>query len=145
MTGKRKRAADASDRVAQSKRLRLSHAASNHPKKVKCGSSSFRLLSNYYPSVRSLRQFLLSGLSSSSKSIRRKLATFGLNDPNAPGKQNFLDSTIVGTLKEPKAAVQEARKRDFLTFTQSQQKSSHRSADKSDECHLAEVSHQIPA
>lgn len=110
----------------------------------KNGSSLSRtLLPLYYKRVVSLRQFLLSRLPSSSKFRHRRLVKYGLDQPASRNGSHFLDTTVVGILGETAVAVEEERRRDFLNFAQSQQKSAHGSARSTQPHEIAEVSHVL--
>ena len=106
-------------------------------------SVSRTLLPLYYKRVVSLRQFLISRLPSSSKFRRRRLVNYGLYQPASLNGSNFLDTTVVGISEETAVAVEEERRRDFLNFTQSQQKSTHSSVTSTQSYGMAEVSHVL--
>jgi hypothetical protein len=99
------------------------------------GALSRSVLSHCYPEVLSLRQFLFKDLPSSSRVRRRKIAAHVLEDGT-----DFLDTTLVGISTKAKPALEEERQREFVAFTQSQQRASHSSNGSLGEDHLAEVS-----
>lgn len=120
---------------------RVKHVKRSQPQNVNnFGSSLSRtLLPLYYSRVVSLRQFLLSKLPTSSKFRRRRIISYGLDLELTRNEPHFLDSTIVGVLRESSFAVDEERGRDFVAFTQSQLKSSRGSSGGSQIGHIAEV------
>jgi hypothetical protein len=93
------------------------HTSNNDP------PVSHELLSLYYPRIVSLRQFLLSSLPPSSTSRRRRLSAYGIDGQAGTKTPHLFDSTLVGVFPEPEPAVQESRQRDFVAFTESQQRS----------------------
>lgn len=99
------------------------------------GPLSHNVLSFHYPEVCPLRQFLLNSLSSTSRARRRKITTHKLKNSS-----DYLDTTLVGIPRKAKATLGEVRDREFIAFTQSQQRSSHSSNGTPEEGHLAEVS-----
>lgn len=103
------------------------------------GSLSRTLLPLYYTRVVSLRQFLLSKLPTSSKFRRKRLLSYGVDPQTTQKSPHLLDSTVVGVHKETGSAVEEERRRDFLAFTQSQQKLSQGSNSNPQLCRNEEV------
>jgi hypothetical protein len=101
---------------------------------------SHELLSLYYPRIVSLRQFLLSSLPLSSTSRRRRVSAYGSDSQAGTRQPHFFDSTLVGVFPEPRSTVRETRKREFATFTQSQQKSTDSSNGSTQGHRFAEVS-----
>ena len=84
------------------------------------------VLKSYYPRVLSLREFLLEKLPPTSKFRRRQLNGIGSGSRKCGnGHINYMDTTLVGVLRESDAFTEETRRRDFLAFTQSQQKPDH--------------------
>lgn len=101
------------------------------------------VLSRYYRRVVTLRQYLLEELPSSSKARRRRIISAGKREEEvkpesdasivAPSTQDgadgsidfarFLDSTLVGLLRCPSPAELDARQREFLVFSQSEERS----------------------
>lgn len=124
MTRKRK-FCDATDTVPRKKRVQTINIQSNKHEHIHNDnhSMSHELLSLYYPRILSLRQFLLSSLPLLSPSHRRRLTTYGCDSEADTRNPHFFDSTLVGVFSEPQTTVREARKRDFIAFTQLQQKS----------------------
>lgn len=53
---------------------------------------------------------------------------------------DYLDTTLVGISEKARCSLEEERRRDFVAFTQSQQRSSHNSHGTPEEEHLTEVS-----
>lgn len=98
------------------------------------------LLANYYESVLSLRQFLLSRLPSTSKSRRRRLVAYGRSNEQTSAAAHFFDSTIVGVDAKVGPSVEEARDRDFSSFTQSPDRSSLCVSGQSQKSHFEEAS-----
>jgi hypothetical protein len=92
------------------------------------------VLSFCYTEVPSLRHFLVNNLPFTSRARRRKITTHTLGDGS-----DFLDTTMVGVSEKAKPAVEEERHREFVAFTQSQQRSNHSSNGTPEETHLAEV------
>lgn len=86
------------------------------------------LLSLYYTRVLTLRDYLLWKLPPSSIIRRRNLVKRNADseggDTTNAGLQATLDGTFVGILEETKPTVDAVRQRDFLAFTQSQQRAS---------------------
>jgi hypothetical protein len=121
MTRKRK-FCDATNPAPRKRRAQTVNDQRNHH-----GSSdppvSHELLSLYYPRIVSLRQFLLSSLPPSSTSRRRRLSTYGVDSQAGTETPHLFDSTLIGVFPEPELAVQESRQRDFVAFTNSQQRS----------------------
>ena len=103
--------------TADNQRNKHEHISNNDP------LVSHELLSLYYPRIVSLRQFLLSSLASSSTSRRRRLSAYGIDGQAGTKTPHLFDSTLVGVFPEPELAVQESRQRDFIAFTESQQRS----------------------
>src|SRR3954447_22421909 len=103
--------------TVNSKRNKHEHTSNNDP------PVSHGLLSLYYPRIVSLRQFLLSSVAPSSASRRRRLSAYGIDSQAGGETPHLFDSTLVGVFPEPEVAVQELRRRDFVAFTKSQQRS----------------------
>src|SRR5690349_14546948 len=82
------------------------------------------VLSSYYPKILTLRDFLLSKLPLSSRVRRRKITTLGREDRANTPDLHFLDTTFIGVLQETKPAAEQERQKDFIVYTQSQQRSS---------------------
>ncbi|KAJ9602431.1 Telomerase reverse transcriptase [Cladophialophora chaetospira] len=108
------------------KRKRAETTTSNRPTKKPKSTNhdSVRLqeaflhhavLSSFYPKVCTLRSYLLASLPATSRVRRRKLTLFQ-NDETA----SLLDTCLVGVLKQSSLSVKEARKLEFVTFTQTQ-------------------------
>jgi telomerase reverse transcriptase len=124
MGKKRKRPGKENNGGITPKRSRI-HSAECHTHPV---------LSQYYPRLVTLRQYLLEQLPSSFKARRRRIASLNANVPLNldPHNQsidhdsiiaNLLDSTLVGVLKESNQSIDHARQRDFAAFTQSEERS----------------------
>ncbi len=127
--------------VHPAKRVKVGDQGSKSRDKNKNeGHLSCTLLLLYYERVVSLRQFLLSKLPSLSKFRRRRLINYGLDEQASQNGIHFLDTTLVGISEETAVAVEEERRRDFLNFTQSQQRSTHSSAGGTQSHGVAEVS-----
>jgi len=77
----------------------------------------------------------VNSLPSTSRARRRKITTHGLECCS-----DFLDTTLIGVSGKAKPALQEERHREFIAFTQSQQRSTHSSNGIRGEDHLTEVS-----
>ena len=133
MGGKRKRSHKRSDVTETSNKFtKLSTdctAAIKHP-----------LLSAYYPTVLTLRAYILSRLPATSKTRRRKILGLGehsrvvplpLESSATPAKAekevehgledllaNLLDTTLVGVLRRRTGEVDQSRVNDFKTFSQ---------------------------
>jgi hypothetical protein len=103
--------------TVNNKRNKHEHTSNNDP------PVSHELLSLYYPSIVSLRQFLLSSVAPSSTSRRRRLSAYGIDSQAGAETPHLFDSTLVGVFPEPELAVRESRQRDFIAFTKSQQTS----------------------
>jgi hypothetical protein len=125
---KRKRANEPS---STSKRLKASDAI---VKGSNVGPFSHTVLSFCYQEVCSLRHYLVNSLPTVSRIRRRKITTYKLENGS-----DFLDTTLVGIPATAHHAQEEERHRDFIAFTQSQQKSTDSSNGTAQECHLAEV------
>lgn len=119
-----------------------SSGGSNHgqppPKKPKTGPSSgllqvsgavkHVLLAQYYPTILTLRQYLLDNLPASSRLRRRKIAAFGSEAFTADGPDNaraqlarLLDTTLVGLCVPPKElaeAQSENRLQQWIDYSQ---------------------------
>jgi hypothetical protein len=121
MTRKRK-FCDATNPVPRKRRAQTVNNQRNHHGRSDL-PVSHELLSLYYPRIVSLRQFLLSSLAPSSTSRRRRLSTYGIDSQAGTKTPHLLDSTLVGVFPEPELAVQASRQRDFIAFTESQQRS----------------------
>ncbi|KAF7513965.1 hypothetical protein GJ744_006579 [Endocarpon pusillum] len=129
MRTKRKRGAEQS---TIAKRLKVSISAA---KGSELGPISHNTLSYCYSEVYTLRQFLVDSLPPTSRSRRQNISTHTLENGSA-----FLDTTLVGRLKKTKPAQDEERHLEFVTFTQSQRRSTHSSNGTPEEYHLTEVS-----
>ena len=92
------------------------------------------VLSFFYPKVCTLRVFLLTYLPSTSRVRRRKLSVFGQQDDEC-----ILDTCLIGILNEPSVALKQARKVDFVTFTQCQQRATGAHSNRTQQCCLNEV------
>ena len=128
MRTKRKRI---NDSVVNAKRLKSSGTIT---RSTNAKSQCDGVLSFCYIEVHSLRQFLANSLPSSSRVRRRRINIHMLKDGS-----DFLDSTMVGISTKLKPALEEERHREFVAFTQSQQRLTHSSDGTPDENHLAEV------
>lgn len=109
------------------------------------------VISLYYRQVLTLRQFLLQQLPSTSKARRRRILSLKPSaaktdgDENAAGQKpgsgqnpaSLLDTTLVGVPKKPVPTVDNTRQRDFIAFTQSQERP--QSTDTGAPCPQAEV------
>lgn len=126
---------------------------------------SHPVISSYYPKVLTLREYLLEQLPVSSKSRRRRIGSLGLGldiqqggagpDANADGQSrdedpqviqtiaHLLDSTLIGILKEPGPTVDQTRLREFVAFTQSQERSFVDATDTGPTCAQSEVNLDI--
>lgn len=104
------------------------------------GSPNIRhtVLSSLYPRVCTLRSYLLASLPASSRVRRRKLTSFERDEATC-----LLDTCLVGILREPSIALQESRKVDFATFTQSQQRATGACTDRAQPCCMKEVGHTL--
>jgi hypothetical protein len=98
------------------------------------GPISHSVLSFCYQEVYSLRHYLVNSLPTVSRTRRRKITTYKLENAS-----DFLDTTLVGIPSTAHPAQEEDRHRDFVAFTQSQQKSTDSSNGTPQEDHLAEV------
>jgi hypothetical protein len=98
------------------------------------GSISHNVLSFCYQEVCSLRHYLVNSPPSISRTRRRKITTCTLENAS-----DFLDTTLVGIPIAAQPAQEEDRHREFVAFTQSQQKSTDSSNGTPEEGHLAEV------
>ncbi|PLB36621.1 telomerase reverse transcriptase [Aspergillus candidus] len=124
----------------------------------KISGDSSRLLSHpvltlYYNRVVSLRQYLLSQIPVASRSRRRRIAsigsrtTRGIQVGNSNDSDNglaaFLDTTLVGVLKETPPTISRERQRDLVAFSQSQSQSQSKSqlsnSDSGSSCAQAEI------
>lgn len=109
------------------RKWRVHDAQVERPSKVQktsathCNDHPNSVLLRYYPRVLTLRTFLLSRLPSSSRVRRRRLRDYQAAGKNGP--VSILDSTLVGILRDPNPAVEEARRKEFLAFSQSPQRS----------------------
>jgi len=77
-------------------------------------------LSLYYQSVLTLKQFLLARLPAKSRIRRKRVTSFRGKSEDQPELGDFLDSTLIGVMREPSPELQQARRGEFSTFTQSQ-------------------------
>jgi len=73
------------------------------------------VLSSCYPTVCTLRNYLLASLPASSRVRLKRLSAHGQEGENC-----ILDDTLVGVLREPSISLARSRKDDFASFTQSQ-------------------------
>lgn len=122
MTRKRKYC-DATNPAPRKRRAQAVNNQRNKHEHTSNNDLSHELLSLYYPRIVSLRQFLLSSLAPSSISRRRRLSAYGIDGQAGTKTPHLFDSTLVGVFPEPELAVQESRQRDFIAFTESQQRS----------------------
>ena len=122
MTRKRK-FCDATNPAPRKRRAQAVNIQRNKQEHTSNNDLSHELLSLYYPRIVSLRQFLLSSLPPSSTSRRRRLSAYGIDSQAGTKTPHLFDSTLVGVFPEPELAIQEARQRDFVAFTESQQRS----------------------
>lgn len=129
MKTKRKRVCEPG---TNAKRLKASDSGARG---TESGPLSYTVLSFCYLEVRSLRQFLAASLPPTSKARRRKITTHTLENGF-----DFLDTTLVGISRKAKPAQEDERQREFVAFTQSQQRSTHSSTGTVEEDHLTEVS-----
>ena len=93
------------------------------------------LLETYYPKICSLQEFLLSKLPASSRLRRKRITHFGVENPD---HASFLTDVVVGVLQEPSAGVQQTRRQELITFTQTQTAHLGRSG-KLHRCNIEEV------
>lgn len=117
---------------------------------------SHPVLSLYYNHLVPLRQYLLRQIPVSSRSRRRRIASIGRGgstqiptggsplgsngyDNSGPGLASFLDTTLVGVLRETPPTTSKERQRDLIAFTQSQSRSQISSTDSGPSCAQAEV------
>lgn len=128
MRTKRKRI---EEHVTDVKRQKVSDSV---VRRNKAGPLSHEVLSSCYPEVRSLRQYLVDSLPLTSRARRRKTTTYVLDDGS-----NFLETTLVGTLRKAKPGLEEERRREFVHFTQSQQRSTHSSDTIAEQDRMKEV------
>lgn len=110
------------------KRTRHGHASDNDHKRQKnsrpspgTGNSKdsiikHTLLSQYYPQVLTLREYLFQRLPNTSKIRRKKIVSVG-RDPSEESLSAFLDSTLVGVSVCTEVS-QEERWHQWTTFTQ---------------------------
>ena len=141
MTRKRKFGDNATDTPRKRRRAQTVNNHENiHKHSDKDLPVSHEVLSLYYPRIVSLRQFLTSSLPLSSFARRRRVSTYGFDGQVGRQECHLFDSTLVGVFPEAQATIKEARKRDFLAFTQSQQKSTNDSNGSTPNSRFAEVS-----
>lgn len=126
MRTKRKRA---DEPVTPNKYLKVSSSGERS-----IGSVSHNVLSFCYIEVHTLRRFLLDHLPPSSRARRRKIRTHGVENDS-----NFLDTTLIGISITTRPALEEERQREFVAFTQSQERHSHTSSGVPEEDRLSEV------
>ncbi|PKY01234.1 hypothetical protein P168DRAFT_60658 [Aspergillus campestris IBT 28561] len=128
----------------------------------KISGDSSRLLSHpvlslYYNRVVSLRQYLLGQIPVASRSRRRRIASIGCrttggsqvgsNSSNSSSNSDnnglaaFLDTTLVGVLKETPPTISRERQRDLVAFSQSQSQSKSQlsTSDSGSSCAQAEI------
>jgi hypothetical protein len=98
------------------------------------GPITHNVLSFCYREVLPLRLFLSSSLPPTSRARRRKITNHVLESGS-----DFLDTTLVGISSRARPALEEARHREFIIFTQSQQRPSHSSNGVPEEDRLTEV------
>ena len=125
------------------RKRRVDDACGEHPNKIHIVTTDHRevkhtILSQYYIRVVTLRTFLLSRLPASSRVRRRKIRDLPAVSHN--GKVAFLDSTLVGVLQDPKPALEESRRHEFLNFTQSPERSTGSLSTAKSAAHIIEVS-----
>jgi telomerase reverse transcriptase len=114
MGGKRKRSRPNHQVEGDQERQKISETSNSKEAVVKEA-----LLTQFYPRVSSLREFLMSKLPPSSKVRRKKILSVGKNtDSGADQKlSKFLDQTLVGVSKH-KGVSQEERWQQWTTFSQ---------------------------
>jgi hypothetical protein len=139
MTRKRK-FCDATNPAPRKRRAQAVNNQRNEHEHTSNNDLSHELLSLYYPRIVSLRQFLLSSLAPSSISRRRRLSAYGIDGQADTTTPHLFDSTLVGVFPEPELAVQESRQRDFIAFTESQQRSTDGTNGSTQSSRFAEVS-----
>lgn len=118
--------------VTGSKRRKVSHCIPRNT--THAAFLSHDVLSVCYPEVVSLRQYLADSLPVTSRARRRKLTTHVLEDGSA-----FLDTTLVGVPTKVEQRIKEDRNREFILFTQSQQRSTSSNNGIREEDRLTEV------
>lgn len=116
MAGKRKRSHPASESSKAQKRPKIADASHGKTPNVK------HMLVQYYPSVLSLRDYLLLKLPPASKVRRKKIASVGRLLDRASSTHdsvlaNFLDIVLVGVSKCAEIP-QEQRLKDWTAFSQ---------------------------
>ena len=123
MTRKR-RLSDATDSAPRKRRAQTVNIQENSRKHRNDDSPlSHEVLSLYYPCIVSLRQFLISSLPVPSTACRRRVSTYGYDRQAGTPRPHRFDSTLVAVFAEAQVTIKEARKREYLAFTQSQQRS----------------------
>lgn len=137
MGKKRKRPAkDNPTRAKSSPQQRSSisphHLKANGNQTPSTAETSHPVISLYYRQVVTLRQYILQRIPKSSKSRRRRITAVrgrdvagGLKDPVTTQSQNqdlatLLDTALVGIWKELPPTQSQARRRDFVQFSQAQ-------------------------
>ena len=111
---KRKRKSHRDERAA--KRRKADHTLNERP--------TWPLLRQYYSEVLTLRQYLVSELSISSKKRRRKVAHYGLDAPEGletgtdVSVVRLLDSVVVGTFNRTGIRDVDTIDKDITIFTQ---------------------------
>jgi hypothetical protein len=125
MSRKRKRTATASNRPTKKPK-----SAHREP----CSSVHHSVLSSFYPRVCTMRDYLLGCLPAASRIRRRKLTIFGNDDSSS-----ILDTCLVGVLKQPPSSIQESRRHDFATFTQTQARATGANSGRPQLCSINEV------
>ncbi|TVY37321.1 Telomerase reverse transcriptase, partial [Lachnellula occidentalis] len=114
MTGKRKRTRhSASDNDQKRQKISKPPPASGNSKDPTIKQT---LLSQYYPQVLTLREYLFQRLPNTSKIRRKKILSVGRN-PSEEGLSAFLDSTLVGVSVCTEVS-QEERWHQWTTFSQ---------------------------
>ncbi|KAL2858750.1 hypothetical protein BJX68DRAFT_141302 [Aspergillus pseudodeflectus] len=85
---------------------------------------SHPVISQYYRRVVTLRQYILQRIPQSSKGRRRRIAAIRSDGThlgtNEESLAHLLDTTLVGVWTELPLAQSEERRRDFITYTQTQ-------------------------
>ena len=133
------------------------------PVKSQDAQVQHQILSRYYRRVTTLREYLLDRIPPTSKQRRRRIANLGMKQnpitvSNKPGtiptpldhqqdincKENdlvqLLDSTLIGVNEDPNPAVTRERRQQYVTFTQSEERSFLISKDIGPMCPQSDVS-----
>ena len=125
------------------RKRRVENTRLEYPNKVRVATAErarevkHAVLSPYYLRILTLRDFLLSRLPVSSRGRRRKIRDLPGISP--AGEAAFLDSILVGVLHDPKPTVEDARRREFLNFTQSPERSPVSLGNTKSAAHIIEV------